>query len=57
MPRDLKIEDAHKLCDHLEHDIKNRLGESKISIHIEPCEGVCDDCKKVCENKRTKRRP
>ncbi len=57
MPKDVKIEDAHRLCDHLEHHIKNRLGESKISIHIEPCEGDCDDCKKVCENKRTKRRP
>jgi cation diffusion facilitator family transporter len=56
MPKDIKIEDAHKLCDHLEHHIKSRLGQSKISIHIEPCEGDCDDCKQVCEYKRIKRK-
>ncbi|MFH0931490.1 MAG: cation transporter dimerization domain-containing protein [Candidatus Zixiibacteriota bacterium] len=39
MPKGIKIEDAHKLCDHLENDIKDRLGESEITIHIEPCEG------------------
>jgi len=56
MPKDVKIEDAHKLCDHLEHHIKNRLGESKISIHVEPCEGDCDDCDKDCENRRKSRK-
>ncbi|MDP2960257.1 MAG: cation-efflux pump [candidate division Zixibacteria bacterium] len=39
VPKGIKIEDAHKLCDHLENDIKDRLGESEITIHIEPCEG------------------
>ena len=56
MPKDVKIEDAHRLCDHLEHHIKSRLGESKITIHIEPCEGDCDDCDQVCEHKRTKKK-
>ncbi len=56
MPKDVKIEDAHRLCDHLEHHIKSRLGESKITIHIEPCEGDCDDCDLICEHKRTKKK-
>ena len=56
MPKNVKIEDAHRLCDHLEHHIKNRLGESKITIHIEPCEGDCDDCNQVCEYKRTRKK-
>ena len=56
MPKDVKIEDAHRLCDHLEQHIKSRLGESKISIHVEPCEGDCDDCGKDCENRRKLRK-
>lgn len=56
MPKNVKIEDAHRLCDHLEHHIKSRLGESKITIHIEPCEGDCDNCDQVCEYKRTKKK-
>jgi cation diffusion facilitator family transporter len=56
MPKDVKIEDSHRLCDHLEHHIKSRLGESKITIHIEPCEGNCDDCDQVCEHKRIKKK-
>jgi cation diffusion facilitator family transporter len=56
MPKDVKIEDAHKLCDHLEQHIKSRLGESEISIHVEPCEGDCDDCDKNCENRRKSRK-
>jgi cation diffusion facilitator family transporter len=56
MPKDVKIEDAHRLCDHLEQHIKSRLGESEISIHVEPCEGNCDDCDKDCENRRRTRR-
>ncbi|MGB8656786.1 MAG: cation-efflux pump [Candidatus Zixiibacteriota bacterium] len=55
MPKDIKVEDAHRLCDHLEEDIKDRLGESEISIHIEPCEGECEECDKDCESKGSKR--
>jgi len=56
MPKGIKIEDAHRLCDHLENDIKERLGKSEISIHIEPCEGECESCEQVCENKKMKER-
>jgi cation diffusion facilitator family transporter len=51
VPKDIKIEDAHRLCDHLENDIKERLGNSEISIHIEPCEGECETCNQVCERR------
>ncbi|MFQ6033106.1 MAG: cation diffusion facilitator family transporter, partial [Candidatus Zixiibacteriota bacterium] len=33
LPKNIKIENAHELCDHLEEDIKKRLGESEIVIH------------------------
>ena len=51
VPKDIKIEDAHRLCDHLENDIKERLGNSEILIHIEPCEGECEICNQVCERR------
>jgi cation diffusion facilitator family transporter len=54
VPKDLHIEEAHKLCDHLENDIKERLGESEISIHIEPCEGECKTCEQECKRKKDK---
>jgi cation diffusion facilitator family transporter len=53
VPGDIKIEDAHKLCDHLENDIKERLGLSEISIHIEPCEGECKTCEQECKSKES----
>lgn len=49
LPKDMHIEEAHKLCDHLEEDIKRRLGKSEIVIHVEPCDGECDFCPKECE--------
>ena len=56
MPKDVKIEDAHKLCDHLEDHIKGRLGGSEISIHIEPCAGDCKTCEQECESKESIRK-
>jgi cation diffusion facilitator family transporter len=49
LPKNIKIEDAHKFCDHLEEDIKKRLGESEIVIHVEPCGGECETCRKECD--------
>ncbi len=49
LPKDIKVEDAHKLCDHLEEDIKKKLGESEIVIHVEPCDGRCESCRKQCD--------
>ncbi len=44
MPRQVSIEEAHGLCDHLEEDIKNRLHRTDVTIHVEPCDGKCDVC-------------
>jgi cation diffusion facilitator family transporter len=49
LPKHIKIKDAHKFCDHLEEDIKKRLGESEIVIHVEPCDGECETCRKGCD--------
>jgi cation diffusion facilitator family transporter len=45
MQRNLSVEDAHALCDHLESDIRQRLPQTDITIHIEPCtDAECHKC-------------
>jgi cation diffusion facilitator family transporter len=44
MPRQISIEKAHKMCDHLEKDVRTRLPNTDFTIHVEPCEGTCDGC-------------
>jgi len=42
-----KVEDAHDLCEHIENDIKEAFRGSHVLIHIEPCDGECEMCKKI----------
>jgi cation diffusion facilitator family transporter len=42
MPRNVSVEDAHNMCDHLEADIKAKLPNANIVIHVEPC--IENDC-------------
>ncbi len=44
LPKNTSVEEAHKMCDHLEADMKNRLPNSNITIHVEPCNVECDQC-------------
>lgn len=48
MPKTTSVEDAHLMCDHLEQDIKNRLPNISITIHVEPCTIECDQCSVAC---------
>jgi len=48
MARDASIERAHNLCDHLEEDIKLKLPNCHVTIHVEPCERDCDSCPDSC---------
>jgi len=43
MARYANVEEAHKLCDHLEEDIKAKLPNATITIHVEPCEMTCEE--------------
>lgn len=49
LPNKVVLEQAHSMCDHLEDDIKGRLPNSNVTIHVEPCGSHCDDCLMVCE--------
>ncbi len=47
VPKDQPVADAHEFCDHLERDIKEKIPNLSILIHIEPCEADCEICRKL----------
>lgn len=50
IPKKLTIEAGHALCDRIEDDLKNNIKNSHVTIHIEPCNCLCSNCKveQVC---------
>ncbi len=44
LPKNASVEEAHRMCDHLEQDIEDRLSNSSVTIHVEPCSTECDQC-------------
>jgi len=48
MPKNASVEKAHRMCDHLEQDIENRLHHTSVTIHVEPCSIECDQCQISC---------
>jgi len=51
MPKHASVEKAHRMCDHLERDIKNRLPHTRVTIHVEPCTIDCKQCSVSCSIK------
>ena len=54
MPKDASVEEAHRLCDELERDVKMRLSHTTVLIHVEPCNEECDQCPappRLCQKK------
>ena len=47
VPKNQLVADAHEFCDHLEKDIKEKIPNLSILIHIEPCETDCEICRKL----------
>ncbi len=52
MPKQVSIEEAHEMCDHLEKDMRNRLLRTDVTIHVEPCDGKCEACQLKCEKRK-----
>jgi cation diffusion facilitator family transporter len=52
VPKNQNVVEAHDFCDHLEKEIKEKIPNLSILIHIEPCKNGCEICKKldVCIN-------
>ena len=44
MPKNISVEEAHRMCDHLEQDIEIKLKHASVTIHVEPCSEECDQC-------------
>jgi cation diffusion facilitator family transporter len=52
MPKDTPIAEAHRICDHLEEDIENRLSNTDVTIHVEPCDENCELCGLNCDGRK-----
>jgi ferrous-iron efflux pump FieF len=55
MCREHSLEDAHRLADHLESEIRELLGHAHVVTHIDPCDLECrgrDECAHVREQIR-----
>jgi len=52
MPKNSSVEEAHRMCDHLEQDIKARVPQTSVTIHVEPCNIECKRCMVTCSLKR-----
>lgn len=48
MPKNASVDEAHRMCDHLEQDIENRLHYTSVTIHVEPCAIECVQCQISC---------
>jgi cation diffusion facilitator family transporter len=44
LPKNVSVEEAHQMCDHLEQDIESRFPNTSVTIHVEPCGTECDQC-------------
>jgi len=42
--RHISVEQAHQLCDQLEQEVETRLSDTSVTIHVEPCDGKCEQC-------------
>jgi cation diffusion facilitator family transporter len=52
MPRMDSVAQAHDVCDHLESDLKARLPNLNVIIHVEPCDSACERCDLNCSAKK-----
>ncbi len=43
---DMTVRLAHQICDELENEIEQNIGNTKITIHIEPYDKICNSCQK-----------
>jgi len=43
--KQLKVDESHKLTEHLEADLAKTFPDSQILIHIEPCDDNCSQCR------------
>ncbi len=47
--KDMVVEEAHRITDHIEKEIESRIRNSDVMIHIEPCGEKCPERPEECE--------
>jgi cation diffusion facilitator family transporter len=52
MSKEINLEQAHQVCDQIEHEIRSELPEASVVIHTEPCDDKCKDCYVACPNRQ-----
>jgi divalent metal cation (Fe/Co/Zn/Cd) transporter len=40
----MSLEEAHDMAHHIEGDIREKLSNASVTIHLEPCDTDCDKC-------------
>ena len=48
MSKNISLEEAHQVCDQIEHEIQAQLPQASIIIHTEPCAEECQQCYVSC---------
>lgn len=48
VPGETTVETGHRLCHEIVDRIGERLPHSHVLVHIEPCQGVCQECLNGC---------
>ena len=51
VPKGCTVDEAHRLSHEISRQIEERLPDSQILVHIEPCREECDGCPAVCPEK------
>jgi cation diffusion facilitator family transporter len=58
--REYKLEDAHRVADHLEKEVRQALGNAHVVTHIDPCDLECpgmDHCERILREIRILKNP
>ena len=50
--REQTLEDAHRVADHLEHEVRDLLGNATVVTHVDPCAHACADDRECERMKR-----
>ncbi len=44
VPQDYSVKESHDMCDAIEKEIERMINNIEVTIHVEPCTKICDDC-------------
>lgn len=53
VPENLTIKEGHDLCDRIEEDLNQNIGNTETTIHLEPCGEDCPKCLLYHKNSQT----